>query len=98
MTRKFLFIFLVLFIFQTEITFSQTNTNDLINNFVTEMNKAGLSKSQTAKVKDLIIERDRLIAEDIKLQKELNTKYPFVFHDEETTTKYSNQKFIKSLS
>jgi len=98
MIRKLPFVFLAFFTFLTEISFSQTNTNDLINNFVSEMNKAGLSKSQTAKIKDLIIERDRLNAQDIILQKELDAKYPFVFHDEETTTKYSNQQFVSALS
>ncbi|GGE94799.1 hypothetical protein GCM10011518_00110 [Flavobacterium limi] len=62
------------------------------------MNNAGLSKSQTAKVRELIMELDRLIAEDLKQQSELKAKYPFVFHDEETTTKYRNQKFILALS
>lgn len=98
MTKKLPFLFLVLFLFQIEFTFSQTNTNDLLDNFVTTMNNAGLSKSQTAKVRDLIIERNRLIAEDAKLQNELKAKYPFVFHDEETTTKYSNQQFVRALS
>ncbi|MEP6931503.1 MAG: hypothetical protein ABI850_15880 [Flavobacterium sp.] len=98
MIKKLPFLLLILFLFQIELTFSQTNTNTLIDNFVTTMDKAGLSKSQTAKVRDLIIERNRLIAEDTKLQNELKAKYPFVFHDEETTTKYSNQQFVKSLS
>ncbi|MEO8239691.1 MAG: hypothetical protein ABI576_16425, partial [Flavobacterium sp.] len=82
MIKKLPFLLLILFLFQIELTFSQTNTNTLIDNFVTTMDKAGLSKSQTAKVRDLIIERNRLIAEDTKLQNELKAKYPFVFHDE----------------
>ncbi|WP_123921994.1 hypothetical protein [Flavobacterium sp. LM4] len=98
LTKKLPFLFLVLFLFQIELTFSQADTNNLIDNFVTTMNNAGLSKNQTAKVRDLITERDRLIAEDIKQQNELKAKYPFVLHDEETTTKYSNQKFIRALS
>jgi len=98
MTKKLPFLFLILFLFQIELTFSQTNTNDLLDNFVTTMSNAGLSKSQTARVRDLIIERNTLIAEDTKLQNELKAKYPFVFHDEETTTKYSNQQFVRALS
>lgn len=98
MTKKLLFIFLILFLFQTQLSLSQENTNELIDGFVIAMNKAGLSKSQADKVKDLIIERDRLIVQDLRLQKELNSKYPFVFHDEETTTKYSNQQFVGALS
>ncbi|HEX8017574.1 MAG TPA: hypothetical protein VF465_20265, partial [Flavobacterium sp.] len=98
MIKKLPLLFLVLFLFQIEHTFSQTDANNLIDNFVTTMNNAGLSKSQTAKVRDLIIERNKLIAEDIKQQNELKAKYPFVFHDEETTTKYSNQQFVRSLS
>ena len=98
MTKKLPFLFLFLFLFQIELTFSQADTNKLIDNFVTTMNNAGLSKGQTAKIRDLIIERNRLIAEDTKLQNELKAKYPFVFHDEETTTKYSNQQFVRALS
>nr|WP_315240070.1 hypothetical protein [uncultured Flavobacterium sp.] len=98
MIKKLPFLFLALFLFQIEFTFSQTDVNNLIDNFVTTMNSAGLSKSQSAQVRDLIIERNRLIAEDAKLQNELKAKYPFVFHDEETTTKYNNQQFVKSLS
>jgi len=98
MIKKLPFLLLVLFLFQTKLTFSQADTNNLLDNFVTTMNNAGLSKSQTAKVRDLIIERNRLITEDTKLQNELKAKYPFVFHDEETTTKYSNQQFVRSLS
>jgi len=98
MTKKLPFLFLFLFLFQIELTFSQADTNNLIDNFVTTMNNAGLSKSQTAKIRDLIIERNRLLAEDTKLQNELKAKYPFVFHDEETTTKYSNQQFVRALS
>ncbi|MFQ6601947.1 hypothetical protein [Flavobacterium sp. C3NV] len=62
------------------------------------MKEAGLSKSQILQIKDLFVKNDQLLADDTKLQKELNAKYPFVFHDEETTNKYSNQKFVKSLS
>lgn len=98
MIKKLPFLFLVIFLFQIEPTFSQADINNLIDNFVTTMNNAGLSKSQSAKVRDLIIERNRLITEDAKLQNELKAKYPFVLHDEETTTKYSNQQFIRTLS
>ncbi len=98
MIKKLPFLFLILFLFQIELTFSQADTNNLIDNFVTTMNNAGLSKSQTAKIRDLIIERNRLLAEDTKLQNELKAKYPFVFHDEETTTKYGNQQFVRALS
>lgn len=98
MIKKLPFLFLVLFLFQIEFAFSQTNTNNLIDSFVTRMDNAGLSKKQIGEIKDLIVERNRLITEDAKLQKELNDKYPFVFRDEETTTKYSNQQFIRALS
>ncbi|WP_163393181.1 hypothetical protein [Flavobacterium limi] len=98
LTKKFPFLLLILFLFQFELSFSQADTNNLIDNFVNTMNNAGLSKSQTAKVRELIMELDRLIAEDLKQQSELKAKYPFVFHDEETTTKYRNQKFILALS
>ncbi|CAD0002237.1 hypothetical protein [Flavobacterium salmonis] len=99
MIKKLPILFLVLFLFQIEFTFSQTSdSNNPIDNFVTAMNNAGLSKSQVTKIRDLIIERNRLIAEDTKLQNELKAKYPFVFHDEETTTKYSNQQFARALS
>lgn len=98
MIKKIPFLFLVLFLFQIQFTFSQENTNNLIDNFVNTMTEVGLSKSQIVQINTLLLERDRLIAEDKKLQSELNTKYPFVFHDQETTTKYSNQKFVHSLS
>jgi hypothetical protein len=98
MIKKIPFLLIILFLFQIELTFSQTDTNNLIDSFVTTMNNTGLSKSQVAKIKDLITERNQLIADDTKLQNELNAKYPFVFHDEETTTKYSNQQFVQSLS
>jgi hypothetical protein len=97
--QKLPFLFAILFLFQTNHTFSQTSQpNELIDSFVTTMNTAGLSKSQVTKIKNLIIERNELLAEDAKLQNELNTKYPFVFHDTETTTKYSNQQFVLKLS
>jgi hypothetical protein len=99
MTKKLPFLFLVLFLLQTDHAFGQApNTNDLIDDFVTTMNNAGLSKSQVAKITNLITERNQLLAEDTKLQNELNAKYPFVFHDEETTIKYSNQQFVQALS
>lgn len=98
-TFFFTFFFTFLFLFQTNLTFSQIQKqNELIDSFVTAMNTAGLSKSQVTKIKDLLIERDALIAEDTQLQNELNAKYPFVFNDKETTTKYSNQRFVQSLS
>lgn len=99
MTKKLPFLLIILFLFQINPTFSQSpKPNDLIENFVTTMNNAGLSKNQVSKIKDLITERNQLLVEDTKLQIELNAKYPFVFHDEETTTKYSNQQFVQSLS
>lgn len=98
MIKKVPFLFIVLFLFQIKFAFSQINTNNLIDSFITTMNNAGLSKKQIAEIKDLIVERNRLITQDTKLQKELNDKYPFVFHDEETTTKYSNQQFVRALS
>lgn len=96
--KPFLLVLLLIFLFQIKLAFSQTNTNNLIDGFVTKMENTGLSKKQIAEIRNLITERDRLITEDIKLQNELNAKYPFVFYDEETTTKYSNQKFVRALS
>nr|WP_315200658.1 hypothetical protein [uncultured Flavobacterium sp.] len=99
MMQKLPFLFAFIFLFQTNQGFSQAPMPDeLIDSFVTTMNTAGLSKNQVTKIKDLIIERNQLIAEDTKLQSEFNSKYPFVFHDEETTSKYTNQQFVQSLS
>lgn len=99
MIKKRFFLLAILFVFETNHTFSQTpQPNELIDSFVTTMGTVGLSKNQVAQIKDLIIERNRIIAEDAKLQSELNSKYPFVFHDAETTTEYSNQQFVLKLS
>jgi len=99
MIKKLPFLLLVLFLLQIKFIYSQSNkTFALIDNFEIIMKEANLSKSQILQIKDLLVKNDQLIAEDAKLQKELNAKYPFVFHDEETTTKYRNQKFVKSLS
>jgi hypothetical protein len=61
------------------------------------MNNTGLTKSQTEKVRDLIIERNRLIAEDTRLQKELNAKYPFVFHDEVMVLMLSKSDLVEKM-
>ncbi|CAD0009332.1 hypothetical protein [Flavobacterium salmonis] len=98
MIKKLPLLFLVLFLFQIEFAFSQTNTNNLIDSFVATMENAGLSKSQITKVKDLLIERDRIIAEDAKQQNELKAKYPVPFRDDEITEEYNNKQFILSLS
>nr|WP_315199933.1 hypothetical protein [uncultured Flavobacterium sp.] len=99
MMQKLPLLFVFFLLFQTSYTFGQApKPNEHIDSFVTTMNTAGLSKSQVTQIKNLIIERDELLAEDTKLHTELNAKYPFVFHDSETTTKYSNQQFVLKLS
>ncbi|RKR08972.1 hypothetical protein C8C83_0570 [Flavobacterium sp. 90] len=99
MIKKLPFFVLVLFLLQIKFLYSQSNkTSTLIDNFEITMNETGLSKPQILQIKDLLIKKDQLLTENIELEKELNAKYPFVFHDQETTTKYINQQFVHSLS
>lgn len=99
MIKKLSFTFIVLFLFETQSIFSQSEANSLPSSFFTAaMNNAGLSKSQTSQINTLLQERERSISEDAKLQSELNSKYPFVFYNKETAAKSINQKFVRSLS
>nr|WP_294924216.1 hypothetical protein [uncultured Flavobacterium sp.] len=99
MIKKIHFFLVVLFLLQIKLLYSQSDkTSSLIDNFEITMNEAGLSKTQILQIKDLLIKKDQLLNENIESEKGLNAKYPFVFHDEETTTKYNDQKFVKSLS
>ena len=99
MIKKLPFYLVVIFLLQIKLLYSQPNQSSiLIDNFKISMHDAGLSKTQISQISDLLVERDKLISDDIEVKKELDAKYPFVFHDKETTIKYYDQKFIKSLS
>src|SRR6218665_2023803 len=99
MVKKISSTLIVLFLFQIHTFFGQSpQNNNLIENFTADMNNAGLTKAQTEQITALLNERERLFNEDKKKQNELNAKYPYVFHNQQNTDEYINQKFVRSLT
>lgn len=67
-------------------------------NWEVRLTKSGLDAGTIEKIKNLIEARDQKLALFQKEQEEQAANYPVGFHDQETTTKYYNQQFVKSLS
>jgi vacuolar-type H+-ATPase subunit I/STV1 len=74
------------------------SNNSSLDNFTTTLAKSGLSEVTRTKIKNLIIARDQTLAENKKSQEAQEANNPIAFQDSETTPKFVNQQFCKSLS
>jgi hypothetical protein len=75
-----------------------TKTNSSSSNFTTLLSKSGLPEATIAKIKNLIIARDQALIANAKAKEEQEANDAVAFQDPETTPKYIQQQFSKSLS
>lgn len=88
--------FLFLKIFQAN---SQESADQIqFFNFESSLQNAGLSKEKISKIKTLALQKNQALAENQKLQSEMDSKYFIHFKDDEIEAEYVNKKFLKSLS
>lgn len=73
-------------------------SNSNFENWEVRLAKSGLDATTIIKIKKLISSHNQDIARFQKEQEEQMANYPILFHNPETTTKYYNQQFVKSLS
>lgn len=98
MTQKLRFLILLFLITFIPTAHAQESSNLSSPAFEAALKNAGLSKELTNKIEALLVQKKETLVKNQLLQKELDSKYPYQFKDDEIEVEYDNKKFIRALS